>query len=284
MIKAILATISGVALAATSAHAVLIAFDSFALGAAGQADGSYEVDSLRDLSNPSATLGTTGYLGSWANSTGAHYVTTGGLSHALTTGTVSEGRLVAFNSTGAAGRTQLRSLNYTPTDGTYFFSALFQKTAITTDQDMVAGVTAGSISPSNGAYTLGSDFMMGIVDGGFTVTTAGADTELITAASFTLNETYFGLMAINYSTSGADSATVSVYNGTSALVAEQTFTGLNLTLTHFAVATNNYGPDVSTDELRFGTALSDVSIVPEPSSAVLLGLGSLLVCLCRRRR
>lgn len=265
----------------TPSHAALVASESFALGAAGQADGSYDVDSLKDVSNPGATLGTTGYLGSWENGTGAHYVTTGGLTHALTTGSVAEGRLVAFSGTGTAGRAQPRSLNYTPTDGTYYFSALFRKTTATTTYDMVAGVTGG-IGGSNGAYTLGSDFMMGIVDGGFTVTTAGADTELITAGSFSLNETYFGLMEINYSTAGNDSATVTVYDGASTLVAQQAFTGLDLTLTHFGVATNNYSPDVSTDEFRYGTELSDVSTIPEPSSAALIGLAGLT--LLRRRR
>ncbi len=268
---------------ATAARAALIASDSFA-NTAGGAD--YAVGSLGSTENEGATVGTFGYSASqiWATTTGAIYNQTGGLTHALTTGTPLDGKVVAFSGTGSAGRAQRRQLNYTASTGSYYLSALFQKTTATTSFDLLTGVTS-AIGASNGSYatTTGADLMMGIYNGTFAVANGSGYTTLLSDANFTVNETFFAVMQINFSTTDVDSATVTVYNGSSTQVASQTFTGLNLDgkLSHFAFTTNDYSPDVSIDELRYGTQLSDV-MIPEPSVTLLGGLGVFL--LLRRRR
>ena len=59
---------------------------------------------------------------------------------------------------------------------------------------------------------------------------------------------------------GADSVTVKVYDGSSTLVADQVFSGLDLDgdMSYFSLATKDFAPTVGMDEWRFGTALADV--------------------------
>lgn len=264
------------ALLALPAHAALIASDSFA---ATQGGADYNVG---NLGGQSATVGTTGYTGSWNGGTAANQIVTTGLTHSLTPGTPLDGQIVAFTGTGSAERRLSRAINYAPTDGTYYLSSLFRKTTVTTTFDMVAGL--GPLEGSTSAWSTSAATVMGIWNGAFQFSAGGGSfTELLTAAQLTVNETFFALMQIDYSTTGADSVTVSVYNGSSSLVANQTFGGLDLDgdIGRYVLGTHNYSPDVGVDEMRFGTQLSDV-MVPEPSSLSLAALG--LLFMLRRRR
>jgi hypothetical protein len=97
-----------------------------------------------------------------------------------------------------------------------------------------------------------------------------------------LNETYFGLLELAFSTTGADSVTASVYDGASNLVSMQTFTGLALDgdIGNISFATAQYSTTVIVDEWRFGTALSDAMAIPEPSTYVLWLLMGTVAVLC----
>lgn len=261
---------------AMPAHAVLIASDSFATT---QGGADYNVGDLR---GQTATVGTTGYTGAWNSGTAANQIVSTGLTHSLSPGTPLDGQIIAFTGTGTAERRLSRAINYTPATGTYYLSSLFRKTTASTTFDMLAGL--GPLESATSGWATSAATVMGIWNGAFQFSAGGGSfTELLTAAELTVNETFFALMQIDYSSSGADSVTVSVYNGSSSLVANQTFGGLDLDgdIGRFVLGTRDYSPDVGVDEMRFGTQLSDV-MVPEPSTLCLTALG--LIMALRRRR
>jgi len=251
---------------AVPSYAEIIGFDSFA-NTAGGAD--YTIGAM---AGQTATVGTFGYTGGWSTGTASMQNVSGGLSHDLSPGVALDGQVIAFTSNGTASRRLVRPINYTPTDGTYYFSSLFQKTAVTTTRDMLTGL--GPAEGATSSYGSSEATYIGIYNGGFTFTPGGASfTELLTAAEVNVGETYFGLMEIDFSTAGADAIEVSVFDGSSMLVANQTFTGLDLDgdISHFGLASWDFDDFVGVDELRFGTSLGDV-MTPEPASIAIWSL------------
>lgn len=258
-----------------TSQAALIASDSFSVGAGGY--------SITAIAGQTTTVGTTGYTGAWSSGTAAHQVQGGGLTHSGTTGTPLAGQVVSFTSQNVSPRIVNRVLNYTPTTGTYYFSALFQKnTGVSSTEDMMAGLGQNQSSSWNPGGV--GSHLIGIENEALVFRSDGTMTEMVSAASFALNQTYLGLMEINFSTTALDSITVRYYNASSALIANQTFSNLNLDgdMGRFVLAADRLGPNVIVDELRFGTQLADVTSIPEPSAALLGGVGALL--LLRRRR
>ncbi|MCA9248634.1 MAG: PEP-CTERM sorting domain-containing protein, partial [Planctomycetales bacterium] len=263
---------------ASPANAAIIARDSFAIAEGGS---DYSVGNLE---NQSATVGTTGYTGNWSGGTAALQITSGDLSHPNLVGGSLEGRIIAFTSAGNVTRTLTRDINYSPATGTYYFSALFQKTAATSTLDMMAGL--GPAVAANTDYDGSAATYIGIINGGMAFYSNNTTTSLLTDVQMNLNETYMGIMEIRYNASGDDSVLATVRDGNGDIVASQLFSGLSLdsNIGRFSLATENFDSSVSVDEWRFGTEIYNVAaIIPEPSTALLLGL-SLLGLSTRRRR
>jgi hypothetical protein len=224
-------------------------------------------------------VGTTGYTGAWSSGTSLNQNTSGGLTHSAMTGTALEGRVFGFTSSNANARVLDRAINYTPTTGTYYFSALFSKSTANS-ADMLVGLG----DTSNHQTTAINFNTFGIRSGG---SLNYQNTVIVSSANFAVDTTYIGVMEINYnSATGAnDSITASFYNEASALVGSQTFSGLdiNSNIGHILIGTAGLANNNAfVDEIRYGTALSDVFVVPEPSTFGLIGLGAL--ALLRRRR
>jgi hypothetical protein len=114
---------------------------------------------------------------------------------------------------------------------------------------------------------------------GVSAGTGNADiVTLLSASQMNVNETYFALLEFDYSTTGADAVTATIFDGAATPVAMQTFSGLNLdgNLGYFHLATANYDDIVVTDEWRFGTTLSDV-MTPEPATWAMWSMIGLIV-------
>lgn len=260
-------------------QAALVAWDSFATMAGGN---DYNIGPLRDQ-NPSVGLG--GFSGPWNGGTNHPAASHGGLTHDLTPGAMLDGQIVPATFTSFANRRLSRAINYSPTDGTYYMSALFQKNEATTTRDILVG-----LSPLEGATTsfpATRATYVGIVDGGisfFSREIPGLLYPLLTAAQVNVGETYFALLQYDYSTSGSDTVTATVYDGSSTQVASHAFTGLHLDgyIGRLGFSTSDFSPTVVADEWRFGTELRDV-MVPEPATVWLALAGVVVVGVCRHQ-
>jgi hypothetical protein len=257
---------------ASSSGATPIASDSFSTE--GGFFISYTPGSIAD---EAPIEGCIGFMGGWSGGTAAFVVTNGGLTHPLTPGKTWDGRLIAYTSSGSAGgggaRNLGRLLTSAPGSGTYYMSVLLQKNAFTSSRDLLAGLSAEN-PPETGIFDVYGSYI-GFLDGGISFFAPGAQIwQLLPYAQVNVNETYFALLRYDYSTSGPDTVTATIYNGASSQVAQQTMTGLGLdgSLTDFGVLTQDFGPMVAIDEWRFGTALSDV-MAPLPLAGDYSGNG-----------
>jgi len=127
------------------------------------------------------------------------------------------------------------------------------------------------------------DFSLGLYtgDGSTGLTLGNAGTSVST--------TYFVIGKFTTVASGADRFDYSLLTGTDALPSSEPVTWDQTRTSNpgsdyeaFRLRTRTSGNTTDIDEVRFGTSFADVTVVPEPSSLALLGLGSLL--LLRRRR
>lgn len=239
-------------------QAALIASDSFST------EGGFLISyTPGSIADEAPFEGCSGFFGGWSGGTAAFVVANGGLTHPLTPGKTWNGRLIAYTSSGSAGgggaRNLGRLLTSPPGSGTYYMSVLLQKNAFTSSRDLLAGLSAENPAETGIFDVYGS--YIGFVDGGISFFAPGAQIwQLLPYAQVNVNETYFALLRYDYSTSGPDTVTATIYNGASSQVAQQTMTGLGLdgSLTDFGVLTQDFGPMVAIDEWRFGTAVSDV--------------------------
>lgn len=252
-------------LSAPASQAVPVATDSFATSAGGN-----DYVPFTSILGQSPTVGATGFVGAWGNCcTSSMVPVPGGLTHDLTPGETFDGHLIAYTIDGSVGggnaRNLSRTIDYTPSDGTYYMSVLLRKYAATTRGDLLAGL-GRSQNPETSIYGIEGTWI-GFVDGGiYFVSGPGPNlTPLLSAAAMNVDETYFALMQYDFTTSGSDTVTATIFNGSSVEVASQAFPGLNLdqTMGRFSVFTQDFGPIPELDEWRFGTQLSDV-MVPEP--------------------
>ncbi len=271
----------------TSASATLIASDSF-VTTGGDA---YNVDRIY---GQSPTDGTSGFDGAttWGGgfNTGDIQVNASGLTSSLSVGT--GGSVLASN---GSDRNVYRAFDsFSPTDTTYYFSALFQVPnsgeATTKGAVGIASASSGNTAdPVNGVMIGTNAKSAGTGDNTFSLWVDGNELEM--TGTYTDGTTYFGLIEINNSSSGNDTITANIYSAsatdfssslgtatTSAYDISSELVGFEI---HKDYALSN---SLQYDELRFGTELSDVSTIPEPSSIMMLVMGFGLVGFMVRRR
>jgi hypothetical protein len=259
-----LATFSVTLFAALASQATPIAKESFATSAGGD-----DYVPFTTIRNQNPTVGSMGFDGPWGISSTASMVPVfGGLTHPLTPGDTFEGQLVSFTSDGSVGgfsaRNLSRSIDYTPVDGTYYMSVLLGKNAPSTRVDLLAGLGRAQ-NAETGVFSVEGAWI-GFLDGGITFGHGpGANlTTLLNAGEVPVDETFFALLQIDYTESGSDTVTATVYDGSSSVVASQAFPGLDLdaSMGRFSVLTQDFGPAGAVDEWRFGTELADVMVQP----------------------
>lgn len=268
-----------------SCRAVLIASDSFCTLAGVDC---YVAGVPLFGQNP--TIGAPGFSGPWGISSTASMVpVAGGLSHPLTPGPVFDGELISYPIDGSVGggnaRNLSRAIDYVPTSGTYWSSVLLRKDFQSFRGDLLAGLGRSQIAETSVFSVDGT--WVGFLDGGIYFISGPGPflTELVSSAAMNVNETYFALLRYDFSTSGPDAVTATIYDGSSNQVATQTFGGLYLdqTMGRFSVLTQDFGPVPILDEWRFGTELRDV-MVPEPASCVLLLVALVAIMIGNRRK
>jgi hypothetical protein len=257
--KAILlmATCVVLALSVATSQAEIIAWDSFATSVGGY----YPVGPIQNK-NPS--VGSDGFSGAWSAGTNAFCSQHGGLSHPLTPGTTHAGLLIAYTGDSWANRRLSRAIDYSPSDGTYYTSVLLQKKQ-PQNIDFMVGLAPlesydWSFSNIQGTY-------VGIGDGNISFLTTSHLHHIVADTQVNIGETYFALMQFDYSTSGSDTVTATIYDGSSTEIGNYTKTNLNLDgdIGRIGLITSNFSPYVAVDEWRFGTELSDVMVLNEPN-------------------
>lgn len=282
-----LALAASVLLSPAIGFAALLASESFAVVASG-----YTVGQLYGQ-NPS--VGLSGFTGNWTNSdvtaTNSLAIETGGLTASLTPGTLRAGQASTTGTT--ADRAVFHQFSTTgigTTNTTYYYSFLLNSSHTTR---AAFGLNAlGLRTPPSG---LGS--LLGVNVGVTTISLVntvvlyvnGATSTLL--SNYTADTTYYVLVDITNNTAGNDLVNARLFSNTATdlltplgqSLAQSGEVSANLGYLGFTTD-NNIGNGMNVDEFRFGTALLDVSTVPEPTTfAMLLGTLGLLTMLRRRR-
>lgn len=286
---------------AGTAGAVIIASDDFTVPPAG--GGGYVAG---DINGQGPTLGTVGYytgpasgnsVSGWVSGTGAFSATTGGSIHPLSPNpppSTNEGRM-ATSGNGAV-RIQYRDFASptAPPSNDYYFSAILRQSSTSYTGTTSIGISDSRAGGAN-ATIPNTGFMVGFVNGGISLfygngTTTFGTTNLLAAANALASHSYLAVVHYN-----AVSGTITpmLYNASGTLINNPTAQTTSATITAANLGAFTAFVDagfvgggvtaVSYDQLRFGTELSDVMIIPEPSVS-LLALGGLGTLALRRRR
>lgn len=259
-------------------QAALIASESFNIGV-----GQYTAGVVAPQ-NPTAT----GFTGGWANVQGTVDVVTSGLNYSNGSGTVADsgGALQANASTGERAIRSLSVPFTSTTTGIYYMSVMLKLTNSPTGYNAFE-LNNGANGDATRALQLGQS------SNNFTA--AGSTNfglRLNDTASISLNlgamdtNTHLFVMKFTFGDT-ANSDSITVWNNPSDLTSEvssgagQTLGGININFDRMAVGSFIAGSS-SADEFRLGTEWRDVTTVPEPSAALLGGLG--VLGLLRRRR
>jgi hypothetical protein len=284
------APLSAALLCACNTYATVIASDSFeTTGTDAYADDR--------LYGQSPTDGTTGFDEdtAWTGNfnTGDVEIDSTGLTASL----VSNASGGSATTDGASSdRTVTRELSsYTLTDSTYYFSFLFYVNEDGTSNSSAFGLSTADLTAN---YADPQSGVMISIEGASG--TAGASSSLSlwvdgdeTAFDFdlTTGTTYFALVEITNSTTGSDSVIANIYSSTatdltvSLSSASDSSSEISDQLTSLTILQDFGGTGTLFDEFYYGTSISDVSSIPEPSTfAMLAGIGALAMVMNRRRR
>jgi hypothetical protein len=255
-----LAAIPAFALFNMAAHAAIIASEDFTYS-----NGQLVGDN-----------GGTGWAAAWT--TPGTFGTTSGL--------VESGQFRGTSSTANNFNSRAISTTFTgsPTVPLYF-SALFTNPSDT-------GAHALLLAVSDNATVNDNDVRIGLADGKFSAKLEGGANNTTVDGDFgtaALNTQYLVVGKLEFNVSGAnDRLTVWIDpTGVETATASNTITGQDLgwvTPTHATVGQFNVSGRGIIDEVRIGSAWSDVAAIPEPGSLALIGIAVGSLVIARRRR
>jgi hypothetical protein len=174
--------------------------------------------------------------------------------------------------------------------GTLYASFLLDVTTAPTGNRQLAFLTSSSANSANG--TVNGIFLNSSMQLGISKNSSSAPNALDTLTTLSLNTTYFVVVGYTFNGVGNEyDLWLDPTPGGSQPAADVSYTGGTdmSSLSYFFLQqrnnTSNFGAVWDFDELRIGTAWSDVTAVPEPTSlAALTGLGVLGMILKRRMR
>ena len=289
-------------LAPSTASAQLISSESFWTQSPASG-GSYEPSSMNTAVNRAVIAGNFGFDTNniWNFGTGTIGASTSpSLTGSVVPGSSSNGSARIGFSTNLF-RSSWRRLASTPTSSSsYYLSGLVRVGALAnlqSDDRAMMGFMA--TNPAFGVNNFATGFHFGARnDGGTRYLSAFAGNniyDLLALDSTTVTNTYQIVLSLTVDASGTETltplyatsdATVLTLGGVGSASVE-TWTGA-ASFDYFALQSRgggiNNGQDVNFDEMRFGTALSDVTTVPEPATVSLLLGGILFIYLARRKR
>jgi len=261
---------------ATCSQAALILYEPFAIG-----DGAYTVGEI-DNQNPTVAgftsawtinPGESPYSGGTVSSTGLTYPglpTTGGMYAALN----------------ARWYRELSTPFTTATSGTYWMSYLYQSTeanggTFQAFETYTTGANPGTDSTRTFAIVNGAEGWGGGGAGTGQFSVFADNTKLLGAADTTVN---LFVIKMEFNSSGSDTFTVwrNPDLNSEPTAGGVSYTG-NLSFSYVGIFNANSSGEARFDELRIATTFADaIGVIPEPSAALLGGLG--MLCLLRRRR
>jgi hypothetical protein len=304
-----LACLLSSAFCASLARGALIASESFKTTASGTG-GTYDADVNMGASpNLSVVTGNYGFASTsgklWANVTAGEVANLSGLSHPFLTGTAESGSVRVGNLSAGISRRVFRPFAATPpVADTYYFSGLVNlptQTSLNGVSQSLAGLTL-STGTSVDSYNIASGIHYGLIKNSSNeiyLSVAAGNTVYPLFQVTGTNATFQVVLRIDVSTTGNESLSA-WYAPSSASTLSIGMTSVNvgdiysgpasigalLLQTRNQSSNNNSGRTVLFDELRFGTAWSDVTTaeIPEPARAALLSGSALALCACGRRR
>jgi len=265
--------------------------------------GSYGAGGIAQNSSPDNTAvvqGNTGFnaTNKWLSQTSAiGVINTTSLSGSVVQGTTQSGS-VDFIAKGV-DRTSNRQLASVPTlASTYYLSGLVKVGALAnlgTGEYLTSGFLGSA--PAFSTINLSTGFHYGVRNVAGTVYLAvfagGNAYNLLALDSTTVTNTYQIVLKLDVNASGVDTLTAwyATNNASSltqglAATSVETWTGAS-SLDYYALQSHTTVADnrlVYFDEMRLGTALADVTTIPEPATVGLSLLGGILVLLMRRRK
>jgi PEP-CTERM motif len=268
-------------LVASTASAAIIVSDPFLTG------GSDYSTAAATISGQGPTV--TGMTGNWlAGSPGNFPVVTTGLDYTGANYIVEAGGSLSKPAPSSARLGRLLSTPYTNASTETVYLSFLMQTPTTFTGDYRA------LELHNGGFVDGThrEFQLGVHSGDFNSTTnygVRLNNSNTTRAVLGTNNAGVNLFVAKFvfsTTTNADSVTVwqnPDLNGSGDLTGGTTLTGFDMAFDRISVAAFS-GPATSWDEIRIGTSVDDIRllVVPEPSAALLGGLG--LLALLRRRR
>lgn len=261
---------------ASTASAAIIVSDSFLTGGSNYNTGSTTITGQ----GPAVT----GMTGNWlAGSAGNFPVVTTGLDYTGSNYITESGGSLSKNSSARVGRLLTTAYDNSST-GTVYLSFLMQTSNTNAGDYRALELHSGGFADSPNRK-----FQIGFHSGDFGSTTNYGVRVNGVASLLGTNDTLVNLFVARFvfsTTSNADSVTVwrnPDLTGSGDLTGGTTLTGFDMAFDRISMAAFN-GPTTSWDEVRIGTSVDDIRlvVVPEPSAALLGGLG--VLALLRRRR
>lgn len=285
-------------LVAATASATLIASESFSTG---QTSGDYvNSTSFNDAANEGVTVGNSGFgTHDWHYGTSFHtprnnLSAQSKMTNAGVSATSPYGAAYVRVGDTSLQRKSNRQLNAAPTgSSSYFFSGLVMRTAVTSmdvGDEMAMGI--GSHVASHDFYT-DDGMYIGLYRGAddYKVTAyAGGNRYILQNAGWQV--AYQVVLQLDVDLSGNETLNAWVVDAGGELterLSAQTVETYSSTanLESFSIMSSDAGGagdnnGVLFDEMRFGTTLSDVTLVPEPATVGMMGMTGLLALLIRR--
>lgn len=289
-----------------TASATLISSESFQTQAT-QSGGTYGTGAIGNVSNPAnsvVVVGNSGFSASnaWANPTGSVSVaSTTSLTGSVVSGSTQTGS--SLLSPRGFDRNSVRQLAATPAlSSSYYLSGLVNVGALsdldTVGEYMACGFLGNTISATT--VDINTGFHFGVRNNSGTIYLAafagGNAYDLLALNGSTITNTYQIVLQLDVNASGTDTLTAWYAQNNAGSLTQglaptsvETWSGA-ASLGFFAEQAHSTVSDaaafIAFDEMRFGTSVTDVTAVPEPSTWALLTIsgGMTFLMIMRRRR